>query len=317
MTPQHHGPALWPTPKALTPGSTIAIISPAYPSAPEQLTQAEAFLSAKGFTPKRMPNAANHWRYMAGQDAERLSDFNAALQDPEVHAIWCARGGYGCMRLLPLLDWDLIKQHPKWLIGFSDVTVLQLAAYKHAGLISAYAPMLTSNLIDPEEQPETSWQQLQPLLLGPDALPHVLNAHPEHYTCYHPGETEGILLGGNLSLVTALCGTPHLPDFRGKILFLEDWKESAHSLDRQFEQLRQAGVFDQLTALMLCDFSLISRSPHAPNLTEQALFEDLVGGLDCPVGYGFRIGHCKAMGSLLQGVRAHFNSQTGTLTLLK
>ncbi|MEB3206147.1 MAG: LD-carboxypeptidase [Vampirovibrionales bacterium] len=308
-------------PKALKPQQTVGIISPAYPTLQDAANEdpfqkAEAFLIQAGYHPRWLPNAKKHWRYMAAQDAQRRDDIHAAFLEPEISAIWCARGGYGTMRLLADIDWSLIASHPKLLLGFSDITALQLAAYTKTGLISLYAPMLTSNLINPQEEPETSWQDIARLLNPELCLPYRV-PNRASWQCIQPGKAEGILLGGNLSLIASLCGTPYLPDFSGCILFLEDWLESAHSLDRQFQQLRLAGVFDGLAGLLLCDFSQLTASTYAPNLAWPALFEDLTHHLNCPVGLGFSCGHCPAMTTLPQGVLARLDTTTGHLVLLE
>jgi muramoyltetrapeptide carboxypeptidase len=308
-------------PKALKPNETVGIISPAYPTIrdaahEDPFQKAEDFLIQAGYHPQWLPNAKKHWHYMAGQDVERRDDLHAAFLDPAISAIWCARGGYGSMRLLADIDWSLIASHPKLLLGFSDITALQLAAYTKTGLVSLYAPMLTSNLIHPQEHPQTSLQDIVDLLDPDLSLPYrVVNR--ASWQCLVPGTAEGVLLGGNLSLIAALCGTPYLPDFSGCILFLEDWLESAHSLDRQFEQLRLAGVFDALAGLLLCDFSHLTASSYAPDLAWPVLFKDLSRHLNCPVGLGFSVGHCPAMTTLPQGVLTRLDTTTGNLELLE
>jgi muramoyltetrapeptide carboxypeptidase len=166
-----------------------------------------------------MPNAAKKRLYLAGTDAERLADLHQAFEDPTVNGILCARGGYGSMRLLPNLDFDLIARNPKVFIGFSDITALLLPFYQRCGLLGFYGPMLTSNLV--HNEPYSQAELLKLIGQPPIALPYEI-PNRDLYHCYQPGMAEGRLIGGNLSLLAALCGTPYQPDTRDHILFIED-----------------------------------------------------------------------------------------------
>lgn len=304
-------------PRALKPGDTIAIISPAgatpynaQQGGPDAFLLGADLLEAAGFRVKIMPHAKNKRLYLAGTDAERLADLHAAFADPEVDGILCARGGYGCMRLLPEIDFTLITQNPKVLIGFSDVTALLLPFYQRSGLIGFYGPMLTSNLVHGEPY---SQAELFKLVGHPIETPYPI-PNRDAYHAFRPGIAEGRLTGGNLSLLAALCGTPFQPQTDGHILFIEDWKEKYYSLDRQFQQLRMAGLFDRIRALVLCDFSEIEPEP------EQALpdlLKELTDFLTVPVGYGFSVGHGEQTATLPIGCQARFNAETGELTLLE
>lgn len=304
-------------PRALQPGDTIAVVSPAGPTpytaaqgGPDAFTQGADLLEAAGFRVKLMPNIAKKRLYLAGTDAERLADLHQAFEDPTIHGVLCARGGYGSMRLLPNLDFALIAQHPKVFIGFSDITALLLPFYQRCGLLGFYGPMLTSNLVHNEPY---SQAELLTLIRQPIALPYeVPNRDP--YQCYQPGIAEGRLIGGNLSLLAALCGTPYQPDTRGHILFIEDWKEKYYSLDRQFQQLRLAGLLDGIAGLLLCDFSEIEAEPEQ---TLPDFLKSLVDDLNIPMGYGFSVGHGEQTATLPIGCQARFNAETGQLSLLE
>lgn len=298
-------------PKSLPRGSTIAVISPAgaTPDA-NAFTQGVALLEAAGYRVKLMPNAQNKRMYLAGTDAERLADLHAAFADPDVDGILCARGGYGCMRLLPYLDFERVRQNPKVFIGFSDITALLVPFYQRTGLVGFYGPMLTSNLV---HQEPFSQAELFKLVSRPAKTP-LLIANQDQYQAYLPGVAEGRLIGGNLSLLSALCGTPFQPETRGHILFIEDWKEKYYSLDRQFQQLKMAGVFERITGLLLCDFSDIEPEPEM-NLSD--FLKELTGFLGVPVGYGFSVGHGEQTATLPIGCQARFDAENGMLTLLE
>ncbi len=303
---------------ALHPGDTIAIVSPAGATPiepadsvkPDPFDQGIALLEQVGFRVKLMPHAKNKRLYLAGTDAERLSDLQAAFTDPAVKGILCARGGYGCTRLLPHLDFALIRQNPKVFIGFSDITALLLPIYQQTGLIGFYGPMLTSNLIHNEPY---SQSQLLSMVQGQNKAPYSI-PNQNAYQCFQPGIAQGRLIGGNLSLLTALCGTPFQPRTEGHILFIEDWHEKYYTLDRQFQQLKMAGLLDGIAGLLLADFSEIETEPEQ---TLPEFLQTLTAFLKVPVGFGFSVGHGEQTATLPIGCLAEFNAASGTLTLLE
>ncbi|HEY9687139.1 MAG TPA: LD-carboxypeptidase [Coleofasciculaceae cyanobacterium] len=298
-------------PVALKPGDTIAVISPAGPT-----RETEAFdrgldlLETAGFKVRLMPHARKQRMYLAGTDAERLRDLHDAFADPNINGILCARGGYGCMRLLPELDFELIAANPKVFIGFSDITSLLLPFYQRCGLGGFYGPMLTSNLVHGEPFSQT---ELFKLVSNQPQAPYEI-PNRDTYHCFRPGVAEGPLIGGNLSLLSALCGTPWQPKAQGHILFIEDWKEKYYSLDRQFQQLKLAGIFEGIAGLLLCDFSEIEAEPE---MALPDFLKSLTDGLDVPMGYGFSVGHGEQTATLPMGCQARFNAQAGSLTLLE
>jgi muramoyltetrapeptide carboxypeptidase len=299
-------------PAALKPGDTIAIISPAAPSDASDFEKGLALLKAAGYSVKLMPSAQKRHGFLAARDEERLADFHAAFADKEVKAILCARGGYGCMRLLAEMDFELIAKNPKIFIGFSDITSLLNPFYQRLGLVGFYGPMLTSNLIHDEVD---SQKELFSMVSGSLEFPYVVPNHDPYYVI-QAGSAEGPLIGGNLSLLTSLCGTPYQPDAKGHILFIEDWKEKRYSLDRQFQQLKLAGFFEGIKGLILADFSEIEEdeSQTLPEFLKQVVL-DLK--LDVPAGYGFSVGHGEQTGTLPFGISARFDASTGQLTLLE
>jgi muramoyltetrapeptide carboxypeptidase len=299
-------------PLALKPGDTIAIISPAAPSAKEDFERGISLLENTGFKVKLMPSAQARHGYLAGTDAQRLDDLQTAFTDPGVSAILCARGGYGCMRLLAELDFELVRQNPKVFIGFSDVTSLLNPFYQRFGLVGFYGPMLTSNLVNNEPD---SLKELLALVTGKVTFPYNVPNHDQYHS-YQDGIAEGPLVGGNLSLLTALCGTPYQPKTQGHLLFIEDWKEKRYSLDRQFRQLKLAGLFEGIQGLILADFSEIEddETQSLPDFLGQ-IVRDL--GLNVPAGYGFSVGHGEQTGTLPFGIQARFDGSSGVLTLLE
>ncbi len=216
QTPVHrHKPA------RLRAGATIGLIAPGSPIATARYAKMLDSMTMLGFRVKEGPNTHASHGFLAGTDAQRLADLHAAFADPEIEAVWCIRGGYGCMRLLPLINYDLIRSNPKPFIGYSDITALHLAIQEKVGLVCFHGPVAAS------EFPEDTWQYFHNVVMEPlsghsitiplaDAIlpgdefrPFVIN----------PGQAQGTLTGGNLSLLSALAGTPYLPSFRNKIVF--------------------------------------------------------------------------------------------------
>lgn len=298
----------------LRPGDTLAVISPAgHTDSPDAFERGLALLEAEGFRVRLMPNARSRHpqlHYLGGTDEERLADLHTAFADPAIKGILAARGGYGCMRLLPKINWELIRRHPKVLMGFSDLTALLIPAYQRTGLVGFYGPMLTSNLVHGEL---FSQEQLFRMVRGENTIPFIV-PNRDFYTCLKPGTAEGPLIGGNLSLLAALCGTPEQPRTDGHILFIEDWKERHYSLDRQIQQLKLAGLFDNIRGLLFCDFSEIDPEPGC-SLTE--LLASLSTDLNVPVGYGFSVGHGEQTATLPIGAQARFEASEGRLLLLE
>ncbi len=298
-------------PARLHPGDLIAVISPAAPTTEEgAFDKGVWLLEEAGFRARLMPHVKKKACYLAGEDEERLADLHAAFTDPDIKGILCARGGYGAMRLLSRLNFDLIAQHPKVFIGFSDITVLHTAFYQETGLVGFYGPMLTSNLVQGEP---FSQKYLLDLVQGRIELPYLI-PNLDTYQCFKPGVAEGRLIGGNLSLLTALCGTPWQPQAQGHLLFIEDWKEKYYTLDRQFQQLKLAGVFEGIQGLILCDFSDIEPEPE---FSQAELLRRLTAELSVPVGYGFSVGHGEQTATLPIGVQCRFDASEGALTLLE
>jgi muramoyltetrapeptide carboxypeptidase len=257
-----------------------------------------------------MPHAHCTTGYLAGTDAERLADLVAAFEDPAIDAILCARGGYGSGRLLSQFPFEVVAQNPKLFMGFSDITMLLNAFHKEAGLVGFYSPMLTSNLIQ-ADQVFTREQWLRTVTTEVLA-PNFEIKSIDKYTCFQPGTVQGKLMGGNLSLLCSLCGTPWQPNLEGCILFLEDWHEQYYTLDRKFTQLEQSGVLKGIVGLLLCDFSEI---PEEPSESLAHHLKKLTQHLNIPMGYGFSVGHGFQTATLPIGVQAVLNAEVGCLTL--
>lgn len=241
------------TPKALRKGDTIGLISPSSHCAyPEKIGQAISYLEKNGYQvkPSRHLNRINPDPAIA--DREKLHDIHEMFNDPSVQAIFCLRGGAGAARLLNKIDYNLVAANPKILAGYSDITALSLALYAKTGLISFSGPMLATELYSPTPYTE---EHFWGMLTSPNFAMSLQN-HPSHtLTCIREGMAEGQLLGGNLSVLSSMIGTPFLPSFKETLLFLEDINEPAYRVDRMLSHLSNANLLTSCSAIIFGQFS--------------------------------------------------------------
>ncbi|MBM3299749.1 MAG: LD-carboxypeptidase, partial [Deltaproteobacteria bacterium] len=239
-------------PSHLESGDLIGIMAPAGPLEEGSLNAGLEFFEQQGFRVVVGCNAAERLGYLAGSDHLRCHDLNGMLRAPEIKGILFARGGYGVMRILDSMDLSAIRQHPKLMVGMSDISALQLSLYHRCGLVTFAGPMVAGQVaggLDP-----VSEESLTRSLLGPLHGMDLLPPQGAGVRILRSGLASGTLLGGCLSLVTALAGTPHFPDFTGTILFLEDVSEPLYRIDRMLTQLKLAGVLEKVSGMILGHF---------------------------------------------------------------
>ncbi len=297
--------------KTLPPGALIGVIAPAGPAKPESLAALPALYQGFGYRVRIFPGCAHSTGYLAGDDSVRLADLHAALADDQVAAIHCMRGGYGAMRLLDGIDPLLLRAHPKLLIGYSDITALHALWALH-GLPTLHAPMATSDLIRPgrEADAQALFALLQRgLRAGTVLAPALLLSDPNQPRVCVPGRVQGRLIGGNLSLVAALLGTPWAWQAEGAVLFLEDVSEDLYRVDRLLTQLRLAGVLDGVAGFVLGSFTE-AESPDA-------LLREFLLPLGKPVLGGWPSGHGTPNLPLPLGVMVELDAQAGRLSVLE
>jgi muramoyltetrapeptide carboxypeptidase len=310
-------------PHKLDPGQTIGIAAPASPpNEPETIRFAIETVESLGFRAKPAAHLFDRAGYLAGDDAARAADLNALFADESVDAIFCVRGGYGTSRLLPLLDYDLIQHNPKVLLGYSDITTLLLSIFHKTGLVTFHGPIAGQTFT-----PYTL-AELKKVLFSPQ-IPAVIAAPPpfergegrvekeNRITPLVPGKVQGRLLGGNLSLVTHLIGTPYLPDLAGAILFLEDVSEAVYSVDRMLTQLWLAGHLQKVAGIAFGKFSEISKSEWVQNRLLEDVLAERARALNIPAVMGLMIGHVADQTTVPVGCLAELDASTGTLTLLE
>ncbi len=303
-------PAAW---LPLADGALIAVLAPSGPVDPAVLPAVEAFYARHGWRVRLYPSCRLRHPvlgYLAGTDEQRLADLHAALADDEVAAIHCLRGGYGAMRLLPDIDTALLRAKPKLLIGYSDITALH-ALWAQEGLPSLHAPMPASDLIRPGRDDDEA--ALVALLKAGLPAGTVLAPELEPGEPVHPGVAEGVLIGGNLSLVAALTGTPWAWNPHGAILFLEDVSESLYRVDRYLVQLQLAGVLHAVKGIVLGSFT----ESEAPESLLRERLLPLVREQGKPLLGGWPTGHGTPNRPLPMGLRVRLDAGAGTLTLLE
>jgi muramoyltetrapeptide carboxypeptidase len=305
-------------PQRLKQNAVIALIAPASPPSDDKMAKAKASLTALGFTIKAGMNLNARNGFLAGTDEERVADLHAAFLDPEVDAVWCVRGGYGTARLLPMIDFNLIKKHPKPFIGYSDITALHLAFQKKAGLITFHGPVGTSDFS------EFTLQHLQRVLINPIPRFEIRTPNAAEAAALGseyvpiiitPGFAKGILLGGNLSLLASLVGTEYAPSYKNKLVFIEEVGEQPYRIDRMLTQLLQGSDFSKAAGFALGVFSDCKTEGKEPSQSLYDVFKDRLGNLGVPVLYGLPFGHISNQATIPCGSMAELDTERQALVL--
>lgn len=290
-------------PKNLNKGDTIAIIAPSGEVNIEKIKSAVQYFENKGYKVKLGANLSKCRNYLAGNDNERAEDLNNAFADKDVNAIVCARGGYGAIRLIDKIDFDIIKNNPKIFCGYSDITALSAMILKKTGLITYSGPMAQSDFSDNDINSFTEEKFFETL------SPDLLEIEPENLKIYHTGEAEGILFGGNLATNASLCGLDFIPDEKF-IFFAEDICEPVYKIDRYFTQLLNIEKFkNNLTGIVLGDFLETDNK-----IWLEEFFQKVSKKLDIPVYGGYPISHDKRKTTIPVGVQAKI-SNNGVISL--
>lgn len=302
------------TPSPLKKGDCIGLFAPAgYPDDLDVYYRGIHLLKEHGF---RVKEPARFWPgedYLSDSDYNRSEELNRLWNDPQVNGMLALRGGYGCLRILDTIDLKAVKRFPKLLIGFSDISVLHSYLNEQTGLVTMHGPVLTTL----HELDRPSMNRFLYSLLGKWNREIV---SPGLEILKQADTVQGILTGGNLSSLATLLGTKFKPDWRGKIIFLEDIQEPIYRLDRLFTQLTLAGMFDGIGGLILGDFSTspaqdrMEKIQHTEKVWNRVL--DLTADLQIPVWGGFSTGHISANMTLPVGAIAKMNSRKGALEFI-
>ena len=304
-------------PPRLRHGDLIGIIAPAGPVADgSRIERGVRYIERLGYSVVVGRNVTRVHGYLAGTDEERLSDLHTMFRDHRVKAIMALRGGYGSTRLLSRLQYRLIARNPKILIGFSDLTALQLAIWNGCHMVTFHGPMLSSDFAGPSNHftEELFWRLVTSPSI-PERLPMPRSPRPRSL---NGGSANGRLLGGNLSLLVSLLGTPYQPSFSGSLLFFEEVGEEPYRIDRMLTQLRNAGVFRKVRGILTGQFSdCVPADKTRPSLT----IDDILGEIPEQTGVPFLtnlpFGHVGRKLTLPIGVRACLDADRRTLDLLE
>jgi muramoyltetrapeptide carboxypeptidase len=304
---------------ALAPGDTVALVSPS--SATDErlgLQLAGEAMQALGFKVKTGEHYASRYGHLAGTDAGRAGDINAMFADKAVKAIVCVRGGSGAARLLPLLDYDAIGANPKVLLGYSDITALHNAILARAGLVTFHGPIGAG-----------SWNrfnvdQFRRVFFDRELMQYrnVVEAGDELVPRRHRtltitgGKARGELVGGNLSVLVALAGSPYLPDFTGKILFLEDVSEAPYRIDRMLTTLKLMGALDAIAGFVFGECTDCDPGEGYGSLTLDQIFDDHIKPLGIPAYRGAMIGHIREQFIVPVGGEVELDADAGSFRML-
>ena len=296
-------------PNRLQQGDTVGLVALSSPLKMERLDDAITFLQGLGLKVKiGQTIGANHLDYLAGSDEERLDDLHAMIADPDVHAIFCARGGYGAARIADKIDYQLLKENPKIFWGFSDVTYLHTAIGEYSELVTFHGPMVAAHENHFDELTKKMFMQL----FTPIEIQYDERISPLQTVV--GGVARGELIGGNLNRIVSTLGTKFEIDVRGKILVLEDIEESITHLDGLLNQLRLSRKLEAAAGIVLGSFTFEGEELEAEKLAQ--LFKDYFGEQKKPVVSGFKIGHCTPNVAIPFGVDAILDGDAQILRIL-
>jgi muramoyltetrapeptide carboxypeptidase len=284
----------------LQPGHTVGVVAPASPISQSEIAEGLKILESFPLKIRLASHLHDRLNYLAGSDEDRLSDLHEMFSDPEVKAIFCARGGFGSARLLTRVDFELVQKNPKIIIGFSDLTALLFGLYKHTGLVTIHGPTLS------DLPKDKNWENLARLISDH----HKPELSLERGRTITHGKARGALLGGNFSTLCSLLDTPFLPSLEGAILFLEEKGEAPYRVDRMLTHLLLSGHLDRVAGLVIGQFVDCGEQELI-----DALLEDRLGVLKIPVVTGLPVGHGAENVALPLGLPALLDTERGFLTI--
>ena len=293
-------------------GSTIGLISPAGPENPESIKSGIDFLKGLGFNIKEGKHIYDRWGFLAGSDKDRAYDLMSMFMDDEVDMILCIRGGYGTMRILPLIDFDIIKTHPKVFAGFSDITTILNSIFQRCDLITFHSPMCTSNF----EDKITLESFINTLTQGD--LPYCIkNPKEMKLICSNTGNASGRLIGGNLTLICSTLGTPYEIDTTDNILLIEDVGVDPYEIDRMLTQLLLSGKLQVCSGLIVGQFTNCNLEHYERSLTIDEIVEDRILNLGIPTFLNLATGHSYPKLTLPIGAKVNLNFNNNSIDILE
>ncbi|MBR5344505.1 MAG: LD-carboxypeptidase [Clostridia bacterium] len=300
-------------PKPLKAGDTVALIGVSGCVHREDVdgyvADAKACLESLGFRVKVDESCSKRYGFLSGTDEERAAALERAFCDAEVDGVWCIKGGYGCARMVELVDWAKIAAHPKAFIGYSDITVLHIALYERCHLATFHGPMPGSGITEPCRE-----SLLHAISGNPDR--ELINPDGSPLRPLRSGIAEGVLVGGNLSLLAASCGTPNQLDTKGKLLFIEEVGEFSYRVDEFLWQLEHTGMFQNCAGILLGGFTDCNEEyDHSQCFTTDEILQQMADRVNVPVLAGLQVGHMDDKLTLAFGRRYRLDADTGRVTL--
>ncbi len=305
-------------PPALKLGDRVALITPATKlDSAEDTVNSRQFVESLGFRPEFGLNATKEFGYLAGTDRQRVDDLNWALNDPGIRGIIFIKGGYGSMRYLPMIDYEAARRDPKVIVGYSDVTALLVALNRKSGIVTFHGPVATSA----PSVFSTVWMKKALCFrqaLGSYEQPDkgTASAGDFRLKTIHGGKAVGPLVGGNLTLLTSMLGTPYAPQISGKILFIEEVGEAPYRIDRMLTQLWLTGDLKKVKGVAVGQFVKCDEQAPDSGWKTSEVIEMRLRELGVPVLSGLAIGHIQDKITLPIGVRAKLDADEQTLTVL-
>jgi muramoyltetrapeptide carboxypeptidase len=294
-------------PHRLKDDSTIGIIAPAGPPDKSRLKKGVRFIEDRGFRVRVFPQVKRKTGYLAGDDAARAEAVNEAFADRGINAIFCARGGYGSLRILPRLDFRTIKANPKIFLGYSDITVLLLSIYRATGLVTFHGPMPAVEL-GRLKRPYTM-ESLFGSLQRKNPAGEIKKAKGYRISRINSGKVSGRIVGGNLCLMARLIGTGLLPSFRNRLVFFEDTEEEPYRIDGYLSQLLQTTDFGQAAGYIIGEFTRTeSKYGQSAGWTVRQVINDYFRGMKKPCIYGFPCGHGREKITIPMGIKVSLDA---------
>ncbi|MEV1076131.1 S66 peptidase family protein [Micromonospora parva] len=294
----------------LSPGDRVRVVSPGGTPNPTAMARGIEILRGWGLEVELGANVFARYGYLAGTDAQRLADLNAAFNDPGVRAVFAARGGYGTQRIVDQIDVSGLRRDPRVVVGFSDITSIQGKLWREIGLVTFYGPMVNWN--DARTGPESA-EALRRAVMTTEPVTITRDPAETAAPVLVPGRASGPLLGGCLTLISTSLGAEDAPRFDDAILFFEDVDEAPYSIDRMVTELRRVGVLSRVAGVVI---GQITNSVGSPGEWDAAgVLKDRLYDLGVPVLGGLRLGHGNGQLTVPLGARATIDAEAGTLTV--
>ncbi|MBM4161126.1 MAG: LD-carboxypeptidase [Ignavibacteria bacterium] len=307
-------------PRRLQPGDTVGLVNPA--GATFQTVDIEIIkesLQALGLQVLPGDHVLDRYGYLAGKDSDRAEDVNRMFADPSVKALLCVRGGWGSNRILPLLDYECIRKNPKIIMGYSDATSLLVALYAECGLVTFHGPVgiSTWNSFSTDYVKRILMEGESAILRNPATPGDTLAQTKDRIEVITPGRARGRCVGGNLSVLASMIGSPYLPDWEHHILFLEETDEQIYRVDRMLTQLKLAGILGKLAGVVFGKCTNCGPGEGYGSLTLEEVFRDHIKPLGVPAWSGAMIGHIENKFTIPIGIEVEIDAQQGTIQMLE